>query len=195
MSSEILLNGKQYHFGESDLPALFTYGEGVGGSHFSVTAVADMFLRGSKILFLTAYPMAKDNFMEQISDKKDKVIYADDKCEINDNQAIIVESGNETIFLEYIEKLKDLDERVVFIKNIETFSDVVLERCLSLERVVLSGDIDKCVGGGKIISKRFKTVVAFNEPKTEFPFEVPGLERYSGYLVGENYSGTVKVKM
>jgi len=66
MADKILLNNEVYHIGEDGLPCLIHYAPKAGGSHFSVTMVADLFLSGSKILFLTAYPMAKDNFFQQI---------------------------------------------------------------------------------------------------------------------------------
>ncbi len=48
MADKILLNNEDYHIGESDLPCLIHYAPKVGGSHFSVAMVADLFLRGSK---------------------------------------------------------------------------------------------------------------------------------------------------
>ena len=63
MADTISLNNEVYHIGEDGLPCLIHYAPKTGGSYFSVAMVADLFLRGSKILFLTAYPMAKDNFL------------------------------------------------------------------------------------------------------------------------------------
>jgi hypothetical protein len=196
MADEILLNNKTYHVEESDLPCLVTYKEKTGGSHFSVTMVADLFLRGSKILFLTAYPMAKDNFLQQINGAKSKTAYVTDENQSDlTAQAIILESGNEKLFWRIVEEMSDINDRVVLVKNMEVFSDKLIEYCLNLPKVILSGDVDKCSGKKQISDKRFKTIIIFSEPDWELSFKVPVLEKYFGYLWSDDHKGTVKAKM
>lgn len=126
MADTILLNNEDYHIGEDGLPCLIHYAPKAGGSHFSVSMVADLFLNGSKMLFLTAYPMAKDNFLQQIKGEESKTTFITNESQLNtDAQAIILESGNEELFLKAVEKLDDLNERVVLVKNMEVFSDAV----------------------------------------------------------------------
>lgn len=196
MADDILLNNEIYHISENDLPCMITYGEKAGGSHFSVTIAADLFLRGSKILFLTAYPMAKDNFLHQTKGFESKIAYVADEKQFNtDAQAIILESGNESLYLKAVEKLDDMRERVVFIKNIEVFSDAVFDSCLKLQKIILSGDIDKCSAKKKITDKKFKTTVVFTKPKIKLTFEPPVLEQYTGYLWDEDKKGFVTIKI
>lgn len=196
MVDEILLNDKTYNVKESDLPCLVSYKEKTGGSHFSVTMVADLFLRGSKILFLTAYPMAKDNFLQQINDAKTKTAYVTDENQSDlTAQAIILESGNEKLFWRIVEKMSDMNDRVVLVKNMEVFSDKLIEYCLNFPKVILSGDVDKCSDKKRISDKKFETIIVFSEPELELPFKVPALEKYSGYLWSNDHKGTVKVKM
>jgi hypothetical protein len=196
MSDQILLNNEEYHITEDDLPCLITYAEKAGGSHFSVTMVADLFLKGSKILFLTAYPMAKDNFLEQIKGNESKTTYITDVVQLNNNvQGIILESGNEKLFLESLKNLTDINERVILIKNMEVFSDAVFDACLNLPKLILSGDINKCSAKKQISEMLFKTTVIFTKPEVKLTNEPPTLEKYTGYLWSEGKEGYVTVKM
>jgi len=196
MASEILLNNEIYYPSIEDLPCLITYGEKVGGSHFSISLVANLFFQGFKILILTAYPMARDNFLEQIKGQEAKVVYATNEAEIDSKaQVIILESGNEQLYLRVVENLNDLSERIVLIKNMEVFSEAVLYSCLKLEKVILSGDIDRCLAKEKIITKSYNSIVAFTKPVMMLPFELPVLEKYSGYLWSYKNKGIVTVKI
>lgn len=53
MADQIFLNNEEYHIGEDDISCLIHYVPKAGESHFSVAMVADLFLSGSKILFLS----------------------------------------------------------------------------------------------------------------------------------------------
>jgi len=197
MKNNILLNDNVLHFNEKDLPCLVTYAEKTGGSHFSITMVVDLFTSGSKILFLTAYPMAKDNFFEQIGSENSNVVYIKSLEELEQakgKQAIIVESGNEALFLEIVKILPDLQERVVLIKNMEVFSKKVFDTCLDLEKIILSGHIDECIDKERISKKDYETLIAFSKPEISLPIEVPVLEKYNGYMVSKDKSGIVNVK-
>ncbi|MBP9803067.1 MAG: hypothetical protein KBD14_02045 [Candidatus Pacebacteria bacterium] len=197
MADKILLNNELYHFSESDLPCLITYAPKTGGSHFTVTLVADLFLQGSKILFLTAYPMAKENFLEQVGEDHSKIIFVDSPDDLEkakDFQVIILESGNENLFLEVSKNLPDLQERVILIKNMEVFSEKVFEVCVNLEKVILSGDIDTTSYKEKIIKKDFKTIIAFSQSEINLPIQIPSLEKYVGYLSSQDKSGLVAIE-
>ncbi len=197
MADTILLNKEVYTMTESELPCLITYGEGMGGSHFSVALVANLFVQGSKILFLTAYPMAKENFLQQVGADHSKVVFVNSLSELQASmnaQVIILESGNETLFLEVVEVLPDLRERVVLIKNIEVFSDKLFDACLNLEKIILSGNIDACVAKKRIAKKHFNSIIAFNQPMSPLPITVPSLEKWTGYLSSGNKSGVVVIQ-
>lgn len=196
MTDQILLNNKVYHITEDGLPCLIHYTPKAGGSHFTVTMVVDLFLRGSKIVFFTAYPMAKDNFLQQIKGMESKTAYITNESQINTNaQAIILESGNEKLFLRAMKKITDINERVVLIKNMEVFSDAVFYSCLDMQKIILSGDIDKCSAKKQISEKYYKTIVLFSEPETSLKIEPPALEKYTGYLWSNDNGGLVRIKM
>ncbi len=184
---------------ENNLPCLITYQDKSGGSQFSVTLVADLFLRGAKILFLTAYPMAKDNFLEQIIDKEKGVIYVEkeeDFSKAQNYQAIIIKSGDANLYLQALKKLSDITERIVLIKNMEVFGMEVFDQSLPLQKIIFSGDIDKCVAKKELAEKQYKTIVVFSKPEISLPVKCPELEKYNAYLwSADGQEGIVQVKM
>lgn len=196
MLNKIVLNKEPFVFKEENLPCLVHYGEGMGGSHLSIVFVAQLFLSGSKILFLTAYPMAKEKFLEQIGDDHSNVAFInsiEDLEKFKETQALIIESGNENLFIEIAKDLPDLDERVVLIKNIEKFYDPVFDLCLNLDKVILSGHLDECIARERISQKKYNTIIAFNQPVTEIPIQVPELEKWAGYLESSKTKGIISV--
>ena len=196
MADQITLNNKEIKFTQNDLLGLILYQPKVGGSHFTMTVVANLLLRGSKILMLSAYPMARDNIIQQLKDSNIKTDYIININQVNANaQAIILESGNESLFLKTIEGLKDIKERVVLIKNFEVFSFKIVEACLNLDKVILSGDIEKSQEKDLILAKQYKTYVVFSNPSVKLPFITPVLEKYSGYLYSNERQGLVRVLM
>jgi hypothetical protein len=196
MLDQIILNNKAYQTNKDDLPCLITYTEKTGGSHFSVSMVADLFLQGQKILFLTAYPMAKDNFLKQIQGYEKNTSYISDPKQLNPNtQAIILESGNEDLFLEAIKILPDIKERIILIKNIEVFSQTIFDQCLNYQKIILSGNIDKCSAKIDISNYPFNTIIAFSKPEINLPITLPPLEKYLGYWSGKNKKGLTKIQV
>jgi len=196
MPNTILLNNKIYHFKEDELPCLITYKEKTGGSQFTVSMIADLFLQGSKILFFTAYPMAKENFLEQINGSESKTAYITNVEQLNTNiQAIILESGNEKLFLEAVKELPDITERVILVKNIEAFNQDVLDSCVPLSKVILSGNIDTCTAKKQIVNKKYNTTIIFSPPETILPVTTPPLEKYMGYFSSNNKTGLIGLKL
>jgi len=198
MPYKILLNEEVFHFGEDDLPCLVHYKEKMGGSHFTVTLVADLFLQGSKILFLTAYPMAKDNFLEQTKGMESKIFFVEKKEDLTEAQkyqAIILKNGDGELYMEALKSLTDLKDRIVLVKNFEVFNENILDSSVILEKVILSGDIDKCVAKKQISSKLYKTTILFSNPETLLYIKAPELKKYTGYLKTANKEGFVKLTM
>ena len=196
MPHKILLNGEEHKINKDDLPCLVVYPEKSGGSQLSISLVADLFLRGEKILFITAFPAGKDNFIEQTKDKEEKISYVTDAAGLDpEAQAIVLESGNEKLLLDALDKLDDVDERIIFIKNIETFNDEVFDRCLKKKNIILSGDLDKCSAKNQIAKTKYKTIIAFSKPAIPLPITLPALEKFIGYLRSEDKEGFIKVAM
>jgi predicted CopG family antitoxin len=196
MANNILLNKKVFSLTFSDLPCLITYCEKAGGSQFSVSLIADLFLRGSKILFISAYPRAKDEFFKQTKISEKRIIYVENEKDIaksQNYQAIILKSGDADLLLKTIRILDDVNERIVFIKNMEIFSYDVIKYLLELKNVILSGDLDKCEFKEQINRNFYKTVIVFSKPKEFLPINIPGLEKYSGFLWSSTKEGIVSL--
>ncbi|OGL65992.1 hypothetical protein A2753_02010 [Candidatus Uhrbacteria bacterium RIFCSPHIGHO2_01_FULL_47_11] len=198
MTDTLLLNGKEYHLTKDGLPCLITYKEKTGGSHFSVTLAADLFLQGAKILFLSAYPMARDNFFEQVKKYESQIASITSVKELNahkDARVIIPESGNERLFIEILHTPPDLRELVVLVKNMEVFSPALLNECLKLKNVIFSGNLDACAVKQEIARTKFNTTIIFTKPETPLPFEPLPLEKYTGYIWSGDKQGIIKVQM
>lgn len=196
--NKIILNNEEYRVTEGELPYLVIYGEKSGGSHFTITLVKELFLSGSKVLFFTAFPIASDNFLEQIGPDHSNIALVNTKEDLEkykDAQVIILGSGNEDLFVDAIANLPDIKERVVLVKNIEVFSMNVFNVCINLEKIIFSGDIDKCVAKDMIISKSYKSAVVFTKPEVSLFFSIPELPKWYGYLESENHKGLITIKI
>jgi hypothetical protein len=197
MVDKILLNDQLFTTGENSLPLFVEYTEGTGGSHLTMTLLSDLFSHGSKILLLTAYPMAKENFLQQIGEDTTRIGFVNTVSDFEkekNKQAIILDSGNEELFIQAINVLQDFEERVVLVKNIEVFNDKIFETCLRFDKLILSGDVDKCPYKEKILNKRYNTIIAFCQPLVHFPITVPKLEKYVGFLYNEKFEGFIKIE-
>ena len=141
--------------------------------------------------------MAKENFLEQVGGLSSKIACVSSVSELEnskDAQVIILESGNEGLFLESLQILSDMHERVVLIKNIEVFSEPVFTVSLPFEQIILSGNIDECIAKESILQKTYKTMITFNQPQIQLPFVVPQLEKYTGYLSSRDMSGIITIQ-
>jgi hypothetical protein len=193
MTHTILLNNQAHYFSKADLPCLVHYLPKAGGSLYSVTLIINMFLSSSKILFLTAFPMAKDNFFNQLKGQESNISYITEEDQLDHNsQAIIIESGNEKLFLSALKKLRDISERIIFVKNIEQFGQEFFRMVLNFEKIILSGNLNKCISKNQISNKNFKTNIYFNKPEISLNFNLPKLERYTGYLYSQSQEGIIK---
>lgn len=196
MADKIFIDDKPWVFTENDLPCLITYEKNTGGSHFSITMLANLFLTGSKILILTAYPMAVTNFLNQVGNDDSKIAIVASKSEIekaSNVQAIILESGNASLFFDAEKILTDFKERIILIKNVEVFNTAILETCLKMKKIILSGNIDKCSAKNQLIKKKFKTIVAFTQPKISLKINVPMLKKWTAYLSSDLRKGIVSI--
>ena len=168
MLDKIQLNEKPFEISENQLPCLISYLEKTGGSRFSISFIVNLFLSGSKILFLTAYPMANESFLKQTNNSILTIARLKSESDLigNENaQAIIIESGNENLFVKVTESLDDIEKRVIFVKNIEMFKNSTIRKCLNFERIILSGNIDKCQLKKEVLKKPYTTTILFNQPQ------------------------------
>jgi hypothetical protein len=187
---EILLENKKFNFSGSDLPMLIHGAHKAGASLFSVTAAVQLFLSGNKLLFFTAYPMAREEFMAQIagSGKEEDVFYLEreeDIAEAAKFGAVIVKSGDSELCLRAFEILSDIKERIVLVKNIETIlTGALFSAVKGHDKLILSGDLDGVGFSGNITRLDFKTKIFFSKPVANTGVDVPDLEKYVGFISG-----------
>jgi len=196
MIDQIILNDTVRDFDESILPCLINYEEKSGGSHYSVTLVANLFNQGCKILFFTAYPMAKENFIEQVGLDETKIAFVLNQQDLltnSDKQCLILESGNQELLDFTLNNLPDIKERIILIKNIEKFEDKIMSQVLTFDKIILSGHLDESSLKESIIQKEYKNIVLFNNPKVKLSVMAPDLEKYSAYFWTADEQGVVKI--
>ena len=197
MLQKMFLDNTELHLTEKHLPCLISYEEKTGGSQFSVTLIADLFMRGSKVLFLTAYPMATENFLKQASGTTHTIQRIEKEEDITSPSTadmILIKSGDEKLFLKVFSKLPDINQRIIFVKNMEVFSSETIDKVLPLKKLIVSGHLDECELKEKIASKQYASTIFFSQPQTG-KFHVPTLEKYTGYLKAQDIEGVVSLDM
>jgi hypothetical protein len=175
----ILVNNKIVRFAKDDFPILITGAAKTGASLFSISFVASLFESGNKILFLTAYPPAKIDFRRQLGDS------------INDN-AVIIDSGEEGIFTEKLDEIKNLDETIILLKNMENYSTKLFDKLKDKKLIIFSGNIDECIFKEQLANKDFKTKIFFSYPEIIKIENKINLPKYSGHIIGDKYEGIIK---
>jgi len=179
----ILVNNKIVNFTHNDFPMLISGQAFVqsGASFFSISLMTELFKKGEKIVLFTALPQAKDLFREQVGDN------------LNEN-AFIIESGDENFFLNKLDEIQDLSERIILSKNIEEYRINLFNKLKDKKLVIFSGDIDRCEFGDELIKKDFKTKIFFSYPtkiQIENKIELP---KYKGLILYDNYNGLIEIE-
>jgi hypothetical protein len=172
----ILVNNKKIDFTESDFPMLISGADKTGTSFFSVFLMASLLNKGKKVLFFSAFPMAKEEFRNQIDDEKN---------------AIIIDSGEEKALIDSIKNTSDLPQRVIFIKNIDSYGPGLFNAVKDLKLVIFSGDIDKCRFADDLIKKDWATKIFFSQSKKFPAIELANLPKYSGKIISDKYNGVI----
>lgn len=195
MSKKILLNNKEFHFTSSDLPCLIHGADHAGASLFTVTMMADLYRQGYKILFISGYPMARDEFLSQTS-AGEEMIFIEKKEQIPDaknKKVIFIQKENAGLFSPLIQSLPDLASRIVLIKNIDLFDVSIFNLVKDCPGLIISGNIDRCSFYPEVLKKDFPTKIFFS-PSEKISIEsCPPLLKYQGFLQGELQSGVIRI--
>jgi len=189
------VGNKKHHFTEADLPSLIHYKAKTWWSNYSMKLMANLALRWSKAVILTWYPEAKEQFYQDTKTlvEQTATVHTLDEAKENENKQIIIIHGNdEKLCLEVIKSLKDIDERVIFIKNIDIFNMPLFNECLQRSKLILSGNLDFCPAKQIILGKKFASILLFAQPEIDLPYTfVPG-ELYTWYIRSKNIKWYVK---
>lgn len=177
--NKILVNQEELNFIENDFPMLVHGEEGSGASLYTVTVAVNLFSQGFPIVFLCGYPQAKKEFVKQVAkiSYKDQVVFYT-KEKISEFKEFVINPNNK--------------ERIIFIKNVELFSDDIFNSVLSKNKIVVSGDISKCVCMKQILNTKFNTRIFFS-PLENMTFKL--LQKYEGFFVSNSLKGITKVKI
>ena len=183
LNMDILVNDKIIEFDKNDFPMLINGQAFVnsGASFFSVSLMTKLTQMGKKVVFFTGFPPAKELFREQIKNSK------------SDN-IMIIDSGNEDVFINNLDEIKDLKERIILFKNIEEYSSKLFNKLKDHEFIIFSGDIDQCVFKKELLKIDFKNKIFFSYPKNIEMSNKLKLPKYSGHIIG-NKNGIIKLKL
>lgn len=195
MNNSITLNNQDFEFNESLLPCLVTGAYKSGASYFSVSLVANLIKHGTKLIFFTAFPMAKEELFNQINIWE--IFEVTSKSDINKlpkDKTIIVKSGDTEIWKEVIKSIKSIQEYIIFVKNIEEYDNSILDVISKYEKILLSGSLDNCSFRNELSQKIWKSKIIFTLPNIDFKVEIPNLEKYESYLISENFKWIVRIK-
>ncbi|MCX6823930.1 MAG: hypothetical protein NT085_02290 [candidate division SR1 bacterium] len=186
---------KKHHFDEHDLPTLIHYKAKEGGSHYSMSLIANLVLQGSKALIFTGYPQAKEQFYTDTQAIAEHIVVVHTLAELKkniDKQVIIIHDADEKLCLAAIKNLPNINERIIFIKNIDILHKQLLTSCLKYTKLILSGDLDACVAKANVSKKKYTSMILFSQPKTTLPHTFVPLEQYTGYIWSKNKESYVK---
>ena len=195
MIKKILLNNTELQIDKSNLPCLIHGEAHVGSSLFTVSLIAKLYSQGEKILFLSGYPMARQEFIDQI-ERIDDVILAEKNIsneKLTNARVIFVARENANLFIKLASNLSDIEERVVLIKNIDLFNKETYYPVKDLEKIVLSGDLNECSYKELILEKKFKSTFLFSKTLL-INFDLPNLNKFEGSFIDSgNIRGVVKL--
>ncbi|MFA6586247.1 MAG: hypothetical protein WCS86_03765 [Candidatus Paceibacterota bacterium] len=177
---DILVDDKIVSFNRNDFPMLISGIPSAGSSFFSIGVMINLFKKGEKIVLFSAYEQAKDLFREQF------------RGDANNN-ALIIESGDDNLFLEQLDKIQDLSERIVLYKNIDNYDSKLFSKLKDMKLVIFSGDIDKCEFREELMKKEFKTKIFFSYPKDIEIENKISLPKYHGHIISEKYNGLIRI--
>lgn len=129
MIKKILLNNKSFNYSVNELPCLIHGKEKMGASLFTMSLVADLYTQGYKLLCITGYPMAKDEFLSQTGAEDETISISNvinQTTELN-KKALFVTKENPLAFIQLTKMMSDINERVILLKNIDLLNKDVFE--------------------------------------------------------------------
>jgi len=193
---KVLLNGNEHIFSVEDLPMLISGAHGTGSSYLAIQLIVQLFNQGEKIVFFTAFPMAKESFLEAVGTHKGiGVVNSIDDIELQRNeQLIIVKSGDVDLFHKIVETIDDLNERIVFLKNIDEFGAPAYLPVSSHGKIIFQGDIDKSSFGEAILEKELKTKIYFSQSERDNGLKVQSLGQYQAELFAPKSKGIISIE-
>lgn len=193
----ILLDNQPTLFNDSDLPMFIHGADGSGASFFSVILSVHYFQAGLKLIFFTAFPMARYEFLKQVGEDNSDVGIIETENDIENlahKRALIVLSGDQELFIRTLQIIPDIEERVIFVKNVEEYRKPVFDEALKYDNVIFSGDWDRVDYGKTLLTKKYSSYLYFSKPQFT-NIEMPVLEKRVGYFEGGLKRGLVTLEL
>lgn len=194
MKNKITLDNKPFNFTDSFLPCLITWANKSWASFFSICLISNLIQQWSKVIFFTAFPMAKEELLNQIWN--DKFYEINKKTHLNNipnDKSIIIQSWNQSIFQQTILNIKNLNEYVIFIKNIEEYDKSILDWIQKNQKILLSWNLDNYQFKDKILNRKRESKIIFTIPK-DSNIQIPKLEKYESYFINKKTNGILRLE-
>ncbi len=191
---KILLGDQILNLSKTDLPMLIHGADGTGASLFSISAVANLYAQGHKLLFTSGFHMARDEFREQtgITDEAILVEEASDIERAHTKRIVFVPRERADLFDKLAATLPDIAERIVFLKNFDLFDESHFAAVEKMENLVLAGDLDKCTYKDRVLGKSWQARIYFS-PVENDDTPLPELPKYHGWLASAAHNGVVSL--
>lgn len=173
--SKILIDENEFDVTQVLLPLLIHGREGSGASFYTVSLTTNFYSSDFKILFLCGYEMARKEFEKQVEKIDSEKIQFFVKEQVSDFVKSLADEGGTTL---------------VIIKNIELFGEEVFDLLSSRQKIIISGDVEKCLFKEKLSKKHFGTKIFFSD---FVGFPMPEIKEYEGYFISDRINGITKI--
>jgi len=179
--NKILLNGKYFNFSKDNLPCLIFGVPHTGTSQFTVNVAVNLLRQRCKIIFFSAFEMAKENLLSQIEGEDYK------------KNLMIISPGSAKSFIMAVREIGLREEKIIVLKNFEQFEDDLVKMVYGRKGLILSGNADESSLKKEIARINFSAKIFFSKPKTDFGIEIPVLNKYEGYFYSKDKQGIIKL--
>jgi hypothetical protein len=179
-------------FTKEDLSILIHGKEHSGASLLSITLAVGLHEADNKLCIFTAYPMAKEEFLKQVKNPE-KVFYLENEEDFEkalEFQTVIVQSGNIDLFIKAISNHSFVNDRIIFIKNIETIK-IPIFKFVSPYPFIVSGDLELNPAQKDFKNFTYNTKILFSPIEGE---KISFLEKYQASMKNRLGDGVITVK-
>lgn len=191
---QITLNNESFIFDESYLPCIITWAEKSWASYFSICLVANLIQQWSKVIFFTAFPMAKEELYKQIwTDKTFEINSDSDLSKIPNDKSIIIQSWNLNLRKKTIQNIENNSDYIIFVKNIEEYDTDIWQLIWENSKIILSWDIDKCKSKDVLLNFSRQSKIIFTEIQNNSERTIPQLNKYESYLLNDKIKWIIKL--
>lgn len=190
----LFLDSELFQPNSALLPCLIHWAHKSWASFFSICFVASLIESGKKCIFYTAFPMAKEAILSMIpADCFVHITDETDLTQIPSDKSLLLESGNQTLLKKVIRSLEQLDEYIVFIKNVEELEVATFSIVMHHPLLVASGSVEQCIYPEILVELQRTSHILFSPASALGNITLPPLQQYEWYLESGTMKGIVSV--